>query len=151
MTQGVAQQESVYDRQLNRLESYAEDTGRLVRYEPHDYSFAFPLHPGKEWGGTVKWNALPYGGEFDVKATVKGWEKTSLEIRDGAGSRAEEVDVLRIEYEHVDRGRTTRSTCWYAPAVRFAVRCESSLPAFAYEVIGYAKPEPATPEHGAAE
>jgi hypothetical protein len=110
----------------------------LVRYQPHNWNFEFPLHPGKSWGGDVTWSTPPYGGSMTVKARVVGWEEA--ELRFGAGARRGEVEklpALRIEYEHIDRGTVSKSTCWYAPKIRFAVKCESTIPAYIHEVIDY--------------
>jgi hypothetical protein len=138
MVQGPAQEEATYDRELNKLEAHEAPSGRLVRYEPSNRNFAFPLQLGKEWGGDVKWSAPPYGGNLAVKAKAVRWE--AVDLRFDAGLRRGEVEKLeavRIEYEHSAGGKVDRSTCWYAPKIRFAVKCESSNPGYTHEVIDY--------------
>jgi hypothetical protein len=136
---GPAKQENVYDLQFNEIEGIGEPTGRKVTYQPHTYNFDFPLEPGKDWGGETTWSAPPYEGKFRIKATAKAWEEVSLELRAGPRrGQVEKLDAIRIEYEHDDGGKVIKSTCWYSPKVRFAVRCESPDLTRAYEVVDYA-------------
>ncbi len=87
----------------------------------------------------MEWTSAPHSGTYTVQATVRNFEPVVLQFTTGKRKgETEELQALRIEYEHTFPKHVTKSTCWYAPKTRFPVRCESTDPMRTFEVIDYA-------------
>jgi hypothetical protein len=97
------------------------------RYEPPYPAHAYPLEPGKRWNSVVNATDPVTGRTYrvHVQGRVLGWER----IKVPAG----EFDALKVQrYVFAGNMQSFRTqeeifeTDWYAPAVRRAVRTESS-------------------------
>ncbi len=125
VTGSGAPYDMTFDDGMNILHGYGGRTGAPVSYTPHTRFLAFPMSVGTQWGGNVEWFSPPsYSGSYSVESKVVGWEK----VRVGGA----EYDALRIENNNSSYGK---STCWYAPAVKYRVKC-TGKPA-TYEVTGF--------------
>jgi hypothetical protein len=110
--------------EMNMTNGYATRSGAPMSYSPHSRFLAFPMQVGTKWGGNVTWTTSIDSGDDRIEAEAVGWEKIIL-----AGK---EYDTMRIEYRSATYGN---STCWYAPAVKYRVKCTGKP--VSYEVTDF--------------
>lgn len=101
--------------------------------KPHGFNYSFPLYEGKEWTGSYTWTLGRYEGIDKVVAKVGKITKMAFgEV---------EIEVIQVSYviESQSGGRIQNmsSTCWYAPAIGYTLKCESESTRLKLNVIGY--------------
>ncbi len=116
---------SMFDLSMNLCANYNR-SGRLEEYTPCKQWVQYPVWEGKSsWSCSTTWSFTKEDGY-----PVTGWEKctatpgkwTKLQIR----RRGDEVDVLPIHYNIVDKNGSVDTTCFLSPEAGFFIRCQFS-------------------------
>lgn len=133
LLEGGVQDEQIYDREWNWLKRPATNL-HSFEYSPAYRAFDFPLVAGKTWRARLIATDPVDGRRFPVwiDGTVLGWERVKVP--------AGEFDALKVRrtvffdyWVHVVRGRSEIVEYeWYAPAVKQAVRRETSSQYLSY-------------------
>jgi len=116
----------VWDRNWNQLRHGEND---LTPFYP---SFQFPLEPGKNWSGSVKYVEGDVITE-SAKARVSGWERITVPA--GTFDAVKVVLTGHFTGPPLGLGQTstgsTERVVWYSPSVRQAVRMDIARRDFA--------------------
>lgn len=113
------EREMAFTKEWNRLVAPGLDPGAWLTYSPHDFAFSFPLWEGKKWQGSYTGQGRRGMPWFTKWVEVERWESVTVP----AGT----FEALKIARATKVLGRQNRSTCWYAPEVHQAVKCEGDL------------------------
>lgn len=112
--------------------------GYRVVYKPSTCHFNWPLYAGKQWRCEPYYfiNGFGYQATFDVR--VGEPERREFEWTAGPLKGAKEtLEVWPLHHELRYHWDNSKMTCWYAPKLKFRVRCESTAPQNSYEMVGH--------------
>ncbi len=96
-----------------------------MTFKPFMPQCAFPLVPGRTWGGHYSTDCgFLCSVETDAEATARGWETVTVP----AGT----FETLRIDYREVTSYGTGTGTLWYSPEVRRPVKHDYRMSGMSY-------------------
>ena len=122
-----AEEVQVYDRSWNWLKHPATNM-QMFEYSPAYQAFAFPLTAGATWQARSTATDPATGKRFPVRidGTVLGWERVRVPAGEFDALKVRRVVFLNYFEPSVREHSEIIETEWYAPAVKQAVRRETT-------------------------